>query len=219
MDPSLVLEYIQLMMLRWRAAGLKDIASDFIEIALSQGAIAPAAQVKELRQNWIEAMAPVVTLQAQVAELDKLAEPVRPYQAMQGEQGTVWYDSVNPLRLAELEGQMAPLQQQALDLRAKARAQFEAELKGIEGVGAGAGTGNKPQTALELQFIKEAMMNDLSLRKFEITAKLKPEADWIDVLSAGDREKVLAARRRDPLKASAPGAMNAVSGVDKEGKE
>lgn len=73
--------------------------------------------------------------------------------------------------------------------------------------------------SVELQFIKEAMMNDLSLRKFEITAKLKPEADWIDVLSAGDREKVLAARRRDPLKASAPGAMNAVSGVDKEGKE
>ncbi len=139
------------------AAGVKDIGSDFLEIALSQGAIAPAAQVKELRQNWIEAMAPVVTLQAQVAELDKLAEPVRPYQAMQGEQGTVWYDSVNPLRLAELEGQMAPLQQQALDLRAKARAQFEAELKGIEGVGAGAGTGNKPQTALELQFFKEVL--------------------------------------------------------------
>ncbi len=139
------------------AAGVKDIASDFVEIALSQGAIAPAAKVNELRQNWIEAMAPVVALDAQYAELDKLAEPVRPYQAMQGEQGTIWYDSVNPLRLAELQGQMAPLQQQALDLRAKARAQFEAELKGIEGVGAGAGTGNKPQTALELQFFKEVL--------------------------------------------------------------
>lgn len=51
--------------------------------------------------------------------------------------------------------------------------------------------------SVELQYIKEAMMNDLSLRKFEIQAKLKPEADWIDVLSQEDRDKVLAQRRQD----------------------
>lgn len=80
--------------------------------------------------------------------------------------------------------------------------------------------------SVELQYIKEAMMNDLSLRRFEITARLKPEADWIDVLSAEDREKVLAARKRDPLKgvtlpATVPGGVkgNAVSGVEKEGQE
>ncbi|MCC6970297.1 MAG: PilN domain-containing protein [Phycisphaerales bacterium] len=80
--------------------------------------------------------------------------------------------------------------------------------------------------SVELQYIKEAMMNDLSLRRFEITARLKPEADWIDVLSAEDREKVLAARKRDPLKgvtlpATVPGGVkgNAVSGVEKEGRE
>ena len=135
------------------AAGVKDIASDFMQIALSQGAIAPAAEVAELRQNWIEAMAPVVALEAQIAELDKLAEPVRPFQRMEGQQGLIWYDSVNPLRLAELEGQMAPLQQQADELRAKAKAQFDAELSGIEGVG----TGDRPQTEVELQFIKEVL--------------------------------------------------------------
>ncbi len=76
--------------------------------------------------------------------------------------------------------------------------------------------------SVELQYIKESMMNDLSLRRFEITAKLKPEADWIDVLSQEDREKVLAARRRDPLKPVGPGSLGgagAVSGVEKEGKE
>jgi hypothetical protein len=135
------------------SAGVKDIASDFLEIALSQGAVAPAAEVAELRQNWIEAMAPVVALEAQIAELDKLAEPVRPFQRMEGQQGLIWYDSVNPLRLAELEGQMAPLQQQADELRAKAKAQFDAELSGIEGVG----TGDRPQTEVELQFIKEVL--------------------------------------------------------------
>jgi hypothetical protein len=69
--------------------------------------------------------------------------------------------------------------------------------------------------SVELQYIKESMMNDLSLRKFEITAKLRPEADWIDVLSPEDREKVLASRRRDPLKVN----PSAVSGLEKEGKE
>jgi len=101
-----------------------QLAQDFVKLA-AHYAIAPIADVQAMRHEWVQAIAQAKPLEAQAGELDAQAQPLRPRTYMGNAQGDMVYDpGQDPERLASLEGELKPLQDQAASIRANALARL-----------------------------------------------------------------------------------------------
>lgn len=126
-------------------AGTNQFAYDYMRLA-QHYAVAPIEEVEAMRQEWVQAIAQVLPLEAQARGLDAQAQAIRPYHGGYNESGDIFYDSPEPVRLAQLEAQLQPLQEQAESLRAQARTRL---LERASEVALGITDAGQPQSSEE----------------------------------------------------------------------